>query len=109
MLAESLGSSAKCCGAEVRAWFTIGAKEVLVRLENGAVVDRTKLDTFTDAAAPPQELVETATASALELFHFRAAGHTVSISWRRMSAENTCGSNRGLSLGANTCLVPMQR
>ena len=92
----------------MRAWFTIGAKEVLVRLENGAFVDRAKVDPFTDAETPPPKLVEAATASALELFHYRAAGRTVSISWRRMSAESTCGSNRGLSLGANTCLVPIQ-
>ncbi len=72
---------------EIHAWFTIGARGIEVRLENG-VANGQKAASTPSSQVPPPEMVAGAAACALRLIRYRADNWSVSMLWRRIPSEH---------------------
>ncbi len=72
----------------IHAWFTIGPREIAVRLENEIANGQKAAASKPTSQVAPPELVACAEACALRLIQYRADNWSVSMSWRRIPSEH---------------------
>ena len=85
---RDLSQSSDGKATEIHAWFTIGSREISVRLENDVTTCQKVPASMPTLQVVPPELAACAAACALRLIQYRADNWSVSMSWRRIPSEH---------------------
>jgi hypothetical protein len=73
---------------EIHAWFTIGPREIALRLENEVAKGQRAPASGTSSQVPPPDLIACAEDCALRLTQYRADNWSVSMAWRCVASDH---------------------